>query len=207
MDKDKLPRRKREKLQRRSEILEIALELFADRGFHNVSMHEIAEAAEFATGTLYKFFPSKEDLYRVLILERCSQFHDLITKSLECSGSETEKLRSYIMNKCQALRKDLKFVRLYLAESRGVSFTIDHGKYPEVKGKYNETLERLASIFESGISKGLFSSIAEPLSLAVALDSTINSLLLLWYESPERCAFPEDPDSILNIFLLGLNKQ
>jgi len=69
----KLPRREREKLRQRGEILEIALNLFAEKGFHGVSMHEVAGKAEFAIGTLYKFFQSKEDLYKALVLEQCAK--------------------------------------------------------------------------------------------------------------------------------------
>jgi len=52
----KLSRKEREKLWRRGQILETALDLFSENEYHNVSMREIARKAEFATGTLYKFF-------------------------------------------------------------------------------------------------------------------------------------------------------
>ncbi len=53
----------------------MALKLFSEKGFHNVSMHEIAEKSEFAVGTLYKFFSNKEELYKALILEKAEKFH------------------------------------------------------------------------------------------------------------------------------------
>ena len=56
MKQIKLSRREREKLRHRKEMLDAALKLFSEKGFHNVSMHEIAQKAEFAIGTLYKFF-------------------------------------------------------------------------------------------------------------------------------------------------------
>ena len=62
-----LPRKEREKLQHKEEILTVALKLFSDRGFHNVSMQEIAEESEFSVGTLYKFFESKESLFAALM--------------------------------------------------------------------------------------------------------------------------------------------
>jgi len=42
MQGEKLSRREREKLRQRQEILDAALELFSEKGYHNVSMHEIA---------------------------------------------------------------------------------------------------------------------------------------------------------------------
>ena len=55
-----------------------ALDLFSQKGYHNVSMQEIAEKAEFAIGTLYKFFQNKEDLYKALVLEQCDQFEEAL---------------------------------------------------------------------------------------------------------------------------------
>ena len=65
-------------------------------------------------------------------------------------------------------------------------------------------LERLASIFESGIKNKRFKNIADPYYLAVALDSVVDAFLLLWLDAPERHPYPEDPDTILNIFFKGL---
>jgi len=49
---EELSRRERERLRHKQEILSAALRLFSAKGFHKVSMQEIASAAEFATGTL-----------------------------------------------------------------------------------------------------------------------------------------------------------
>ncbi len=62
MEVERLTRKEREKLSHRSQILADALELFKEKGYHNVSMHEIATKAEFSIGTLYKYFKNKEDL-------------------------------------------------------------------------------------------------------------------------------------------------
>jgi len=43
MQEEKPPRREREKLRQREEMLAVALNLFSKKGYHNVSMHEVAE--------------------------------------------------------------------------------------------------------------------------------------------------------------------
>lgn len=55
--------------QRRSQLLEVAVEVFAARGFHATSMDEIAEAAGVTKPVLYQHFPSKRALYRELLDE------------------------------------------------------------------------------------------------------------------------------------------
>jgi AcrR family transcriptional regulator len=57
-----LSRREREKAAHRQEIMNAAVRVFARRGFAAATLDEIAQEAEFSKGTLYLYFPSKEDL-------------------------------------------------------------------------------------------------------------------------------------------------
>ncbi|MEW6777235.1 MAG: TetR/AcrR family transcriptional regulator [Bdellovibrionota bacterium] len=47
---------------KRGRILEAALSLFAERGYHGTAVPEVAEEAGVAAGTIYRYFPSKEAL-------------------------------------------------------------------------------------------------------------------------------------------------
>ena len=204
MAEAKLPRREREKLRQRQEMLGAALDLFSQKGYHNVSMHEIATQAEFAIGTLYNFFQNKEDLYRALVLEQCDKFEAAIIQALEKPGDEVEKLRYYVRTRIERFRSNLPFIRIFLAESRGVSFSLKAGLNDELRQRYYNFLERLASIFNLGIKNQRFKNIADPYYLAAALDSVLDTSFLLWLDAPERFPYPENPDAILDIFFQGL---
>ncbi|AEB09384.1 TetR/AcrR family transcriptional regulator [Desulfobacca acetoxidans] len=201
---NKLPRREREKLRQRQEILATALDLFSQKGYHNVSVQEIAEKSEFAIGTLYKFFQNKEDLYKALVRELCDKFEDSIMRAIEQPQDEVEKLRSYVRAKTEVFHRNLPFIRLYLAESRGASFNLKAGLDDELRKRYYNSLESIADIFASGIKNQRFKNIADPYYLAVTLSSVIDAFLLLWLDAPERHPYPEDPDAILDIFFKGL---
>ncbi|MEJ2169725.1 MAG: TetR/AcrR family transcriptional regulator [Desulfobacterales bacterium] len=200
----KLPRREREKLRQRQEMLAAALDLFAQRGYHNTSMHEIAGKAEFAIGTLYKFFENKEDLYKALVLEQTDQFEDAITRAITEPDDVVEKLRNYVRIKGERFRGNLPFIRLFLAERRGASFNIKAGLDDEMRKRHRAFMKKLAAVFEQGIKIKRFKRIADPFHLAVALDSFLDAFLLLWLDEPERHPYPENPDSVLNIFFKGL---
>ena len=204
MEDQKLPRRERDKLRQRQEMLEVALDLFSQKGYHNVSMHEIAGKAEFAIGTLYKFFQNKEDLYKALVLEQCERFEDALVQAIDQPEDEVEKLRNYVRTKTDRFRRHLPFVRLFLAESRGVSFNLKAGINEELRKRYYSFMEKIAAIFDQGIKKQRFNRIADPFRLAVALDSVLDASLLLWLDAPERYPYPEDPDIVLDIFIKGL---
>src|SRR5687768_16626664 len=57
---------------RREDILDAALSLFAERGFHGTAIPDIAAAAGVAAGTIYRHFTGKDALVNVLY-RRCKQ--------------------------------------------------------------------------------------------------------------------------------------
>ncbi|MGW3039530.1 TetR family transcriptional regulator [Kitasatospora sp. NPDC001159] len=61
-DLDALPLRERKKIQTGIRIFRTAVALFAERGFDQVSVAEIAAAAEVSKMTVFNYFPTKEDL-------------------------------------------------------------------------------------------------------------------------------------------------
>jgi TetR/AcrR family transcriptional regulator len=202
---DRMPsRRERERLRQRQEMLAVALRLFSEKGYHNVSMLEIAAEAEFAIGTLYKFFRNKEDLYNALIMQLSDRFHGALTGALEGSGGEIDKLMTYVSVKGELFRSNASAIRLYFAETRGAGYNILSGLDREIRERYESSLLSLASVFDRGMRRKRFRKIAAPFHLAVALDSLINAFLFLWLEDPQRHPYPESPDTILDILFKGL---
>ncbi len=200
----KLTRREREKAQQRREMLEAALSLFTEKGYHNVTMHEIAFKAEFAIGTLYKFFRNKEDLYRALMLESAQEFHDVVRSAMAQQEDVVEKLRDFIRAKAEVFRAHIPMIRLYFSESRGESFNLKAGLDSEVRQLHDEFLKDLEAVFTDGIRQKRFRRIADPHLLAVALDGISTAFLFRWIETPESYTYPEDPDTILDILFKGL---
>ncbi|MEW5980112.1 MAG: TetR/AcrR family transcriptional regulator [Acidobacteriota bacterium] len=202
-----LPRRERQRLERRSRILVAALELFSDKGYCHVSMEEISKKAQFAIGTLYKFFRNKDDLYSALILEHAQSVDDEVKKAVEGCEHETDKLRRYVVAKGMAFCTRESMIRLYFAETHGASVNVMAGLDSEIGRRRGEFRRILASVFESGMKKGLFRRIGDPFHLAVAVESLTEGFLLLRLKSPESHTYPKVPDIILNILFEGLLDQ
>jgi AcrR family transcriptional regulator len=64
-----LSRRDRERLARRRAMLDAARAVFAERGFEQATLDEVAERAEFGKGTLYNYFPGGKDEILRAVLE------------------------------------------------------------------------------------------------------------------------------------------
>lgn len=57
--------------ERRDRILDAALRVFADRGFHGATTRELAKAAGVSEALMFRHFPTKEDLYLALQMHCC----------------------------------------------------------------------------------------------------------------------------------------
>jgi len=196
----KLPRREREKLRHREEILVAALELFSESGYHSVSMQEIAEKAEFAVGTLYNFFNNREDLYKALMLSKAQSFHDALVRPLEDEKEPLEAIKKYVSVRWSLFSTDLSVWRLYFAETQGVSFNFKSGLDTDILKIYDQMIQRLVSVFASGIQKKTFRDL-DPYLMAIAMEGTMSAFLFRVLEKPELVRSPDGLSGVTEIFL------
>ena len=203
---EKLPRRERQNLRQREEILRTALKLFSEKRYHNVSMHDIAREAEFGIGTLYKFFSNKEDLYKALIMEMAEKFHRAIAQALEQERNPLRAIKRYISIHRKLFFENLPVVRLYFAETKGACFDVQAGFDQDLLRLYDEGIKNLASVFERGVKENVFQAF-DPYDMALALQGIISAFLFRMIEDPARFRKRNKLADAANIFLKGaLNK-
>lgn len=87
-----LSRKERERLFKRLEIVNSAVLLFADKGYENTTLDEIAEKAEFGKGTIYKYFENKEEIYSAIIENIFTDYYN----DLRAINSKTGSFKEFI---------------------------------------------------------------------------------------------------------------
>lgn len=202
MDDKKLSRREREKLWQRHQMLEAAMELFSEKGFHNVSMHEIAERAEFAIGTLYKFFKNKEDLYRALVMEKSTEIFNALSAPLSEDGDTQAVLVNYLENRAKISAEIAPLLRLHMAIAQGLRFNVNAEVEHEHRKLHEQHIATLASVMKEGIRKKVLREL-DPMTMAVALDGLARSIFICSVKDPEQ--YPQDKSArvVLDLFLRG----
>lgn len=154
MEDNGLSRKERERQQHREEILKAALTLFAEKGFSSVSVQEIAEKAEFAIGTLYNLFGSKEELFLELVKNDLVMARNAFRESLAGEASPEDKLRNFLEVKVRLVRDHAEFTRLYIHHLQGGVGV--EGVRTVIMDVISDTNDRLAAVFDEGIEQGLF---------------------------------------------------
>jgi len=151
---------------RRAAILQVARDLFAEEGYAATSMSTIAARLGGSKATLYKYFPSKEELF-------AASLEDLIASSTEDfplpppSGDNLEKILSNFCRKVIGAMVSPTFLRLFrlvVAESP---------RFPEIGRAYYDKViapshQRLAGFIQSCVDKGLIRPV-DPMLAATQL--------------------------------------
>ncbi len=83
---------------KKTAIMDASLKLFTERGFHGTSTAQISKEAGVATGTLFNYFPTKEDLINSLYFEVKGQLSKSMGNEIEAQSTFQGKLRKIWSN-------------------------------------------------------------------------------------------------------------
>src|SRR5947208_5518066 len=81
-------------VQRRRQLFDVSLEVFASRGYHGASMAEIAEAAGVTKPVLYQHFRSKRELYLELLADVGQRLLEEVQKATAAAGGPSQQVAS-----------------------------------------------------------------------------------------------------------------
>lgn len=204
-DMGKIDRKVRERLTHRKEILLAAEKLFAAKGFFPTTMSEIAQEAEFGTGTLYKYFKSKEDLYFTLIDEKTAEINSSVKAELSKKMSATERIEKMLRIQFEFFERNRDFFRIYISERSRFEWAVKENLGKGIHEKMVAYIYLLAQVMKQGIKEGAFKP-KEPLDLAHALVGIVNSFVFEWLIAPRPYPLLSKVDTVLDIFLRGAQR-
>lgn len=97
---------------RKAEILEAALHVFAEEGYHNASISKVSKKAGISKGLMYNYFESKQELLKVLLHEIMDKQFDFVQNLVE-DGVSDDTIIKLINHTVQLLKEDPKHWKLY----------------------------------------------------------------------------------------------
>ena len=94
-------RQARRAAARKSQIINAAAHLFAEKGFHRTTTRDIADAADVSEGTLYNYFESKDDL----LLDIMDMLDDLPSNADQIDQMASEDAREFLVTMMKGRRE------------------------------------------------------------------------------------------------------
>jgi TetR/AcrR family transcriptional regulator len=158
---DKPSRREQRRLQHqdlsRAQLLDAAEEVFGRKGFHEATLKEVAELAEFSVGSVYSFFDNKDDLFRQIFVRRGDEFMPALRQALRPEdGTAREQLHRLVDFEVGFFREHPRFGRLYLRYSNATAQANDREADVAVAANYEESMRLQADLFARGQRAGEF---------------------------------------------------
>lgn len=206
METEGISRKEREYLAHREEILSAAEKVFAAKGFFPTTMSDIARKAEFGTGTLYKYFKSKEELYFTLIEEKVEEINRLVNAEFSQKTSALERIRKVLGLQFEFIERNRDFFRIYISERNRFEWTVKDDLGKGLHEKMVTYIHILAEVTRQGIKEGEFKSM-NPMDLAHALVGMVNSFVFEWLISREDYPLISKLDTVLEVFLGGVQQM
>ena len=151
-----LPRKEREFLRHRAEIIQAAETIFSEKGYVPATMEEIAQEAEFAVGTLYKFFKNKADLYAAVVLDKIDLMGEEIRSQIARGTSPKEKVQLCYWARIELFWEYPRFFRLLFNDLRAMIPGSRAGFIEEIMSRYAVFLRELDQLFAEGVEAGQF---------------------------------------------------
>ena len=102
--------------ERRLALVNAAVEVFFQKGFHGCRVADVAEAAGFSQGTVYNYVKSKEDLLYMVCEEHLQAYDTIVTSALGRASSSAEKFDALLHATIEAMLSYRKHYVVMLRE-------------------------------------------------------------------------------------------
>lgn len=136
----------------RSELIEVARQLFASKGFDNTTMNEIAAQSGKGRRTLYTYFKSKAEIFMAVVNSEMNKIIDVIEEIPPLNLPADEKLKRYILCRLDQVRDTVIRNGSLKAEFFRDVIQLEHAR----RRLDVRELSILRSILQQGIEEGTF---------------------------------------------------
>ena len=139
--------------ERRAELLELAAQLFAERGFRATTVRDIADAAGILSGSLYHHFDSKESMVDEILTrfqeELFGRYEEIVARGL----GPRETLEAVVVASFESIDRHHAEVAIYQNEAK---YLAQFERFGYLRQRNNQLRKLWKGILEDGVRAGVF---------------------------------------------------
>ena len=189
---------------KRTKILKAAIKVFAQEGFFNAKVEQIAKLAGVATGTTYLYFENKDDILISIFEEEMLPIIESMRIALSKKETARQKISEIIFNHLQMVQEKPDMAQLLEIELRQSSKFI-HGYHGT---KFKEYLDIMASAFAEGQENGEFRNDIHPTIFKQILFGALDQIAINWTLSKsKKIDLKFSADQIAALILDGISNN
>jgi len=185
-------------------ILKAAVKVFAEKGFYNSRVSEIAKEANVADGTIYLYFKNKDDILISLFEEEFGQIVENMRKELAKEKDPLQKIRIFAITHLSIVSKQQQLGEVLGVEVRQSSkFMKEY-----IDNPFIEYLNLIRSIVIEGQEKGFIRKDLTPGIMKRALFGALDEMARYWVLSTKKKhSINEAALQISEVFIRGVMSE
>lgn len=185
------------------QIIDAAIIVIAQNGYHQAQVSKIAKQAGVADGTIYLYFKNKDDILVSLFEDRMGDFVENIQTKIAGFGTAAEKLLVMVEDHFEMLSNDHYLARVTQLELRQANHELRLKLNDVLKGYLNVVQQ----ILREGIDNGEFS---ESLDIRLArqmIFGTIDETITTWVMNEQKYDLMRLAPKVHHLLLNGCGKH
>lgn len=185
------------------QIIDAAVEVIAENGYHQSQVSKIAKQAGVADGTIYLYFKNKEDILISLFKEKMGQFIERMEEEVKEKTTAKEKLALVIKQHFTLLGNDRHLAIVTQLELRQSNIKPRLKINDILKGYLN----MLDTILTEGIESGEWKDNLDVRLARQMIFGTIDETVTTWVMNDQKYDLPDLSDKVLELLVSGIHQN
>ena len=188
----------------RRALLEAALNVFGEKGYHGAAVDDIVTRAGRAKGTAYFHFPSKEAIFRALVRELASMLVSRIQREVSDEQSAIQKLDAALLSVIDIFIKHRTLARIVLIEVAGAGRAFSD----DLMFAREQFVQLIRRHLDGAVDEGTIPPCDTQL-IATAWFGAINEVVMHWLHDSQRGSLHERFPALRHLLLrsVGIDGQ
>ncbi|HUU50376.1 MAG TPA: TetR/AcrR family transcriptional regulator [Nitrospinota bacterium] len=192
-------------ISKRREIFQAAEKIFAEKGFQNTTVDEIAKIANIGKGTVYIYFKNKLELFLSLIEERVENIFSITSKVLTEKRDFLKRLENLVNAQFAFYQENEDFFKIFSSERSRFFAEVKIELKKEIIKKYQSHIDLIAKFIQEGVDKNILKNLDSKM-VSVSLAGLIHAFMLQWIMIGETYNLVDNTSFVVNLFLEGVKK-
>jgi AcrR family transcriptional regulator len=195
-----------DKQAKKQDIIEAAMKVFAQKGFANTKMADVAEAAHIGKGTIYEYFKSKEEIFEFVFNHFMESMETSVARAIFKITDPVEKIKVIFLSWADMIAahtSDIVEIMLdFWAEAVRKKDDKQLG-IVKLEQIYEDFRMIIKSILDEGIRLGEFKPI-DTFYIASVMLGAMDGLMIQWIMNKNIFDVKKATEHSVNVFLTGI---
>jgi TetR/AcrR family fatty acid metabolism transcriptional regulator len=184
-------------------IIDAAVRVIAEHGYHNAQVSKIAREAKVADGTIYLYFENKDDVLISLFNEKMGAFVQQLEEVMKGISSPADQLRELIRLHFKSMEENRHLAIVTQIELRQSN--------PDVRRAIGEILKKYLNLIDriilAGMEQGIFRNDLDVRITRKMIFGAIDEMVTSWIMKDCKYSLVDEVEPIVSLFLQGIESR